>query len=84
MKNKNWLMNEENRKLFDKCFGIEHIKSEENCIKYQRAEYIEDGEYIQVHSDRFELWHIPQYGGEESLLFSHIELDKLMDYYKTL
>lgn len=75
-------MNDENKKIFDKEFGIEHIK--QNCVIYQRADYIEDGEFIKDYSDRFELWSIPQYGGIEKLVFSHTDINEVIEFYKTI
>jgi len=87
MENKVWELTEENEIIFNRRFGVEHIVEgdhEEPCIEYQRAEYVEDGEYIKVFSDRFELWSIPQYGGEEDILCKKDTIDEIIDYYKGL
>ena len=59
----------------------EEIHTEEAYISYSNMSE-EGGEYINVYADRAELYAVPMYGGEPSLLgtYDHIN-DALIAYY---
>jgi hypothetical protein len=40
----------------------------EDCVILQNRAYIEDGWFIKVIPSQVQLWEIPQFGGEESLI----------------
>jgi hypothetical protein len=72
--NKCWEMTQEAEKWFGDYFSYEHIFK--NHIEYQRAEYIDDGFFIKVHSDKFEL------GNEDGVLKTANTIQELYEKSK--
>jgi hypothetical protein len=72
----------ENKKIFESNFATEHFK--EDYIQYQRAEYIEDGFYIKSLMNGYELWEIPEYGGEPSKSGEYTNMNDLIETFKKI
>ena len=85
--NEVWELTEENKKVFNINFSHEILNDGDNgkqYNEYQKREYIEDGCFIKVYSDRFELWEIPQYGGEPYMYDTYQNINDLINEFKSL
>ena len=81
--NTSWKMTKENQEAFNSMFKHEILNDGDDGIQYneyQRAPYIEDGLFIRVYNTHFELWEIPQYGGEPEKLKSNADINPIIEF----
>ena len=72
-------LTEEQEDIFIRNFGT--VLLAYDTIIGQRARFIEDGEYIVIYQDKVELYSIPPYGGEETLVGTYKTIKELMDNF---
>lgn len=64
------------------------IFDNDGTVTFQRAPYIEDGWYIYFNSDtvkdKYEVWYIPQYGGNDSIVKAFAEFSEAYKFAQEL
>jgi len=60
------------------------IQNYNGILTIQRADYIEDGFYIEVIGSEITIWEIPSYGGEARLHSKHATLNSAIEAFNYL
>ena len=58
--------------------AIAHYHEESGIMTIQRAEYIEDGWYVEI-GEKFNVFEIPQYGGDPQHIAEYDNIKDAMD-----
>ena len=64
------------------CSLVAHVY--EDYVILQEATYIEGGWYLKIIPTQIQLWEIPQYGGEETLVCTFQDLSVAVKYARNL